>query len=171
MVDVTLVEGCLRFEFINVEFAVKYDDWQHYRKTFMKACGGAKAIDFVVVKGTEIWLIEVKDYRQHRRNKQIDLWEEIALKVRDTLAGLVSARFIGDVDGEKNMAKAALKKRKLRVALHLEQARKHSKLFPILFNPANVKLKLKQIVRFADAHPCVFDRDNFPPSLGTVTNI
>ena len=32
--------------------------------------------------------MEVKDYRANRRTKAIDLADEIALKVRDTLAGL-----------------------------------------------------------------------------------
>lgn len=171
MVDVTLDEGNLRFEFRDVEFSDKYDGWRHYRNTFGKACGSAKAVDFVVAQSNVIWLIEVKDYRQHRRTKQIDLWDEIALKVRDTMAGLVSTAFLGADGGEIKTSRSALGKKKLRVALHLEQAANPSRLFPLAFNPANVQLKLRQNLRFADPHPMLFDRNQFPAHLGQVTSI
>jgi len=171
MADVTLDEGHLRFEFQDVDFAEKYDDWRHYRKVLSSACGGAKAVDFVVGKGNEIWLIEVKDYRQQRRNKQISLWDEIATKVRDTMVGLVSTKFVGVDDDERQTSWTALSKRKLHVALHLEQTRNPSRLFPQAFDPAHVHLKLKQSLRFADPHPVIFDRTRFPVQLGRVTSI
>lgn len=94
MADVTLDEGHLRFEFKDVDFAEQYDGWRHHRNVFSSACGGAKAVDFVVGKGNVIWLIEVKDYRHHRRDKTISLWDEIAIKVRDTMA-VTCPRFQG----------------------------------------------------------------------------
>ncbi|WP_177195351.1 hypothetical protein [Thioclava dalianensis] len=171
MADVTLDEGHLRFEFKDVDFAEQYDGWRHHRNVFSSACGGAKAVDFVVGKGNVIWLIEVKDYRHHRRDKTISLWDEIAIKVRDTMAGLVSTKFIGVDDDERRTSRTALGKRKLHVALHLEQTKNPSRLFPQAFNPANVRLKLKQNLRFADLHPVVFDRTDFPAQLGRVTSI
>lgn len=171
MADVTFDEGHLRFEFRNVEFAEKYDGWRHYRNKFSRACGSAKAVDFIVAKDNEIWLIEVKDYRQHNRTRQIELWDEIALKVRDTMAGLVSTKFVGADDGEKRTSQLALGKKKLRVALHLEQAANPSRLFPRAFNPANIQIKLKQCLGFADPHPCLFDQTLFPTCLGRVTSI
>jgi hypothetical protein len=100
MSDVTLVEERLSFTFKGVDFAEKYDDWEHYRNQYNPVCGGSKAVDFLMSKNGEIWLIEVKDFRQHRRTKAIDLADEVALKVRDTMAGLVSARFLARDAGE-----------------------------------------------------------------------
>jgi hypothetical protein len=53
---------------------------------------GTKALDFIGVRHRELWLIEIKDFRnrpiQYKvRSSELPL--EIALKVRDTLAGLV----------------------------------------------------------------------------------
>lgn len=171
MTDVTLVEGRLSFEFLGVFFAEKYDDWQHYRNKYNSACGSSKAVDFIVCRNNETWLIEVKDYRRNKRTKSIDLAEEVALKVRDTMAGLVSAKFVGANDAERKTSAAALSKGKLRVALHLEQPSKPSRLFPVSVSPANIKLKLRQNLKFADAHPVVVDRNKFPPGLGRVTSI
>lgn len=171
MPDVTLVEGSLSFAFEGVDFAEKYDDWKHYRKQYIHTCGGSKAVDFLVSKNDEIWLIEVKDFRQHRRSKAIDLADEIALKVRDTMAGLVSAKFLANDTNEATASRTALSCAKLRIGFHLEQPRQPSRLFPVSVNPANVKMKLRQILRFADPHPEVFDRRSFPARLGTVESI
>lgn len=170
MPDITRVEGRLSFTFRNVDFAEKYDDWIHYRKQYSGACGGSKAVDFLVAKNDQIWLIEVKDFRQHPRTKAIDLADEVALKVRDTMAGLVSAKFLARDNAEATASRTALSKARLRVALHLEQPQNPSKLFPISVNPANIKLKMRQILRFADHHPSVFDRRSFPAQLGQVVS-
>jgi hypothetical protein len=171
MADVTLVEGRLSFEFVGVDFAEKYDEWRHYRNKFNSACGSSKAVDFIVSKDNELWLIEVKDFRRNRRTKPIDLADEIALKVRDTMAGLVSTKFVGANPGEVTASASALSKGKLRVALHLEQPRNPSRLFPISVNPANIKMKLRQNLKFADAHPVVVDLAGFPAHLGRVVSI
>lgn len=171
MPSITLTEGHLQFSFENVDFAEKYDDWKHYRNQYSSVCGGAKAIDFIVVKGGEIWLIEVKDFRQHKRSKTIDLSDEIALKVRDTMAGLVSAKFLAMDNEESTVSRIALSGTKLRVGFHLEQPKYPSRLFPRSVDPANIKWKLRQILRFADPHVEVFDANSFPNNLGTVDNI
>lgn len=171
MPNVALVEGRLSFAFKDVDFAEKYDDWKHYRHQYNSACGGSKGVDFIVLKDDEIWLIEVKDFRQHRRVKAIDLADEIALKVRDTMAGLVSAKFLARDLGEACVSHAALSCTRLRVAFHLEQPSHPSRLFPRSVDPANFGIKLRQLLRFADPHPKVFDRRLFPEHLGTVDSI
>jgi len=171
MPDVSLVEGRLSFEFKEVDFAEKYDDWEHYRNQYNSACGSSKGVDFVVLKDGEIWLIEIKDFRQHRRTKAIDLADEIALKVRDTMAGLVSAKFLARNCGEASASNAALSCKKLRVAFHLEQPSRPSRLFRVSVDPANLQIKLRQRLRFADPHPQVFDRRRFPAQLGTVASV
>ena len=168
MINITLTEGRLSFDFQGVKLATRYDSWQHYRNHYSSACGSSKAVDFIVCKNHEVWLIEVKDYRRNKRLKTIDLTEEVALEVRDTLAGLVSAKFLATNAQERSDAITALSQKKLRVALHLQQPRNPSRLYPRVDNPININiaLKLKQQLRFIDPHPQVIDTTSFPTSLG-----
>lgn len=168
MLDITLEEGSLSFDFDQVEFAKKYDDWRHYKGVFNSACGSSKAVDFLVSKEKILWMIEVKDYRRHQRTKPSDLADDVMLKVRDTMAGLVSAAFVGVDTEEKRTSRSALSHRKLKIALHLEQPSKPSRLFPVSVDPADILMKLKQKLRFADCHPIVVDRARFPASVGRV---
>jgi len=139
---------------------MQYDEWSFYRNRFKDACGGNKAIDLLVMNPDDqtLWLIEVKDYRLHRREKVIELWNEIALKSRDTLAGLVAVRFNGE-EPERTDALRSLGSRNLRVVFHLEQPTKHSKLFPRSFDPAKIQQKLRQIVKPIDPHALVVERN------------
>ena len=82
--------------------------------------------------------------------------DEIAVKVRDSLAALVAAQANANDAGEKDTAAAALRCRRIRVVLHLEQPAKHSKLFPRI-NPANIQQRLKQVVKAIDPHPLVLE--------------
>ena len=89
----SLQEGELTFDFPDEDSEVaKYDDWSFYRNQFQSVCGGTKAIDLIFVEPQRTWLIEVKDYRHHRRTKIAALADEVAAKVRDTLAGLAACR-------------------------------------------------------------------------------
>jgi hypothetical protein len=54
---------------------------------------GTKAVDFVGVRDRDLWLFEVKDFRNRPVEYKKRLGElplEVALKVRDTIAGLVA---------------------------------------------------------------------------------
>ncbi|GGP00721.1 hypothetical protein [Stakelama pacifica] len=169
MADIKFTEGRLSFYFRDVVLAEKYDDWSHYRNQFCKFVKHSKAVDFLVVKDSEVWLIEVKDYRFHQRSKSIDISEEVSIKVRDTMAGLVSAKFLANMISELNSSHSALSCKKLRVALHLEQQKNPSRLFPLPVDPANLTIKLRQKLRFADHRVQIFNSRNFPPQLGEVT--
>ena len=155
-----ITEGNLQFDF-NVNWdAQKYDEWNFYRNKFSHSCNlcnGIKAVDIVVYNSTTAWLIEVKDYRRHRRTKTIDLADEVSKKVFDTLSGLAAARFQANDTNEKNMAKNMLNKNELRVALHLEQPKFNSKLFPKAIDPADIKKKLKKQIKAIDPQPEVLD--------------
>lgn len=155
----TITEDGLEFLFPNDWHVSKYDDWSFYRNQFQSSCGGAKAVD-IVAKSPDrsIWLIEIKDYRRHPRTKAIELPEEVACKVRDTLAGLVAARCNANDADERSRARHVLDGQRIRVILHLEQPARHSKLFPRAIDPADVQQKLKQLVRAFDPHPKVVDR-------------
>jgi hypothetical protein len=154
----SITEGRLRFDFPNGWLASKFDEWSFYRNQFQNVCGGSKAVDVLAIEPKVcFWTIEVKDYRRHSRTKTIQVPEEIALKVRDSLAGLVAASANATDAAEKAMAVAALRCPRLRVVLHLEQPAKHSKLFPRAIDPANVRQRLKQLVKAIDPHPLVIE--------------
>ncbi len=155
----SITEGRLCFQFPDGWKVTTFDKWSFYRNQFQSVCGGAKAIDLLAVEPRNcLWSIEVKDYRQHRRTKVIDLADEVAVKVRDTLASLVAAQANADDRDERAMAKSALRCRCLRVVLHLEQPRTHSKLFPRAIDPADVQQRLRQLVKAFDAHALVLEK-------------
>lgn len=137
----------------------KYDEWRYY-KAYARARSGTKAVDLVAVNGGTAWLVEVKDYRIHRRTKLIDLSHEVAQKVHDTLAVVLAARTNALEADEKRLANVVSRATRLRVVLHLEQPAKHSKLFPRAIDPADVKLKMRTLLRPIDAHPLVVDSNN-----------
>ena len=167
---VSLVEDRLTFHFPNRSEVCQYDSWSFYRNQFNSCFGGAKGIDFLYMESDTTWLIEVKDYRVHQRTKTIDLANEVAMKVRDTLAGLIAAQMNANDQNERRIAKLALSKSRLSVVLHLEQPYKQSRLFPRVIDPANVSIKLKQLLRAVDAHPKVVNRKQLSPSMNwTVT--
>lgn len=154
----SITEGQLTFQFPNDWQASKFDEWSFYRNQFQRVCGGTKAIDVLAIQPRVcIWMIEVKDYRTHRRTKAIDLPNEVAIKVRDSLAALVAAKANANDAGEKAMAIAALKCRRVQIVLHLEQPAKHSKLFPRAIDPADVKQSLKRLIKAIDPHPRVVE--------------
>ena len=153
---VVLTEGGLQFTF-PTKNASKYDDWAFYRNQFQKVANGTKAIDFIFVQDSTTWLIEVKDYRVHRRSKEISIEEEIALKVKDTVAGLLAAKMNANNTEEKQFATKVINSTELKFVLHLEQPPTNSRLFPQAFNLANVKLAVKNRIKAIDAHPKVVD--------------
>jgi hypothetical protein len=140
----------------------KYDDWVFYRNHFQVCCNGNKGIDFLGFEPAHrvLWLIELKDYRQGPRDKaKIALWEEVAIKARDTLAGLFAAK-VEAGHPDQPFAIQSTTARKIRLVLHLEQPRTHSRLFPRIFDRADVQQKLKQLVKPIDAHPAVVELHN-----------
>lgn len=153
-----LVEQALTFTFDAGCEVTKYDDWSFYRNQFQRTCGGARAVDFLCLDNPVGWMIEVKDYRANPRSKLLDLTEEVAAKVRDTLAGLAAASANANDAGEKAIARRALRSRKWKVVLHLEQPAKASRLRPKAIDPAALVLKLRQTLKAVDAHPKVVDQ-------------
>ena len=103
-----LSEDRLQFTFGPSCRAEKYDEWSFFRNQFQSMCGGAKAVDMVCISNNTSWLIEIKDYRRHKRTKPQALGDEIAMKVRDTLAGLLAAKMNANDIAEKDFAKKAI---------------------------------------------------------------
>ena len=155
----TLQEGSLTFSFNNDWQVIKYDDSSFHTKHFQRFAGGSKAVDFIAFHGQELWLIEVKDYRAHPRTKTIDLYEEIASKVRATLAGLLAVNAVNHPSGDsetKSIIKSVFQKPyHLRVAFHLERSipNRLSKLHKP--DPKTDRDKLRQQLRPVDPHALV----------------
>lgn len=87
-------EGAIRFTFDDSWVIWKYDESTPYRQG-IERLKDSKAVDFVGYVGDEPYLVEVKDFRGRRiENKERcgkPLAVEFALKVRDTLAGVIGA--------------------------------------------------------------------------------
>ena len=151
-------EGRLEFTFPENCTASKYDDWAFYRHQFGNVAD-SKAVDFLCIHDECAWLVEVKDYRDHPRTKPSETDAEVAKKVRDTLAGLATAR-ASAAGPEKVGAGRALRQRRWRVALHLEQVERPSRLRPSVADPATLRTKLQKAVKAVDPHPMVINSNS-----------
>ena len=157
----TLEVDGLIFDFPDNWVVSKYDDWSFYNNRFKCMWNGIKGLDLLAVSPSHVaWLVEVKDYRTNRRTKAIDLSEEVSRKAFDTLASLLPAKVNGNVQEETEVCREVLRSVQLRVVLHLEQPAKHSKLYPRAIDPANVQMKLRQLIKPIDAHPRVVEKTN-----------
>ncbi|MFP4165146.1 MAG: hypothetical protein ACLFVE_14320, partial [Chitinispirillaceae bacterium] len=139
-----ITEGNLTFTFEQHCRVESYDKWSFYRNRFLKIAEKLKAMDIVCLANGTLWLIEVKDYRNRRRTKQISLVEEIVKKSLFTVAGLFAARCNAVRENERTFAARAAKCRHIRVVLHLEQPKRKSKLFPRIADEARLVQELKK---------------------------
>ena len=157
-----IIEGKLEFIFPDGWQALKLDETEFYRKHFQNFAA-SKCVDIASFQaiGCELWLIEVKDYRINRRTKTLDLFDELALKVRDSLALLFLAKSKPEISSF-NFAQKAADKPKIRVVLHLEQTAKPSKLYPHIVERDNARRKLAQTVRVVDPHPLFCEMSAMP---------
>jgi hypothetical protein len=154
------VDGII-FDFPDDWHVSKYDDWSFYRNRFARMWNGIKSLDLLAIGPENVaWLIEVKDYRVHQRTKASAIADEVAHKVFDTLAALLPAKMNADDETEKKIAGKITNAKQLRIVLHLEQPTKHSKLRPRAINPADVKQKLRSLLKPVDAHPFVSEISN-----------
>ena len=160
------MEGTLKFSFPDGCQVHRYDNWSFYRNQFQGVATGCKAVDIVCVVDNVCWLIEIKDYRQHPRTKAIKIEDELAIKVRDTLAGLAAAAINANDNQERIHAQQALASQKWRVVLHLEQP-----LAPggLRRNPIDRAMLLEKLrtkkLKAIDAHPLICDKDSLRPPI------
>jgi hypothetical protein len=152
------VDG-LKFAFPADWQVTKYDEWVFYRTRFSKMWEPIKALDVLAVDpGNTVWFIEVKDYRRQRRTKPLDIADEVAHKVFDTLAAMLPAKSNANDLLEQEFAKVISKASRIRIIIHLEQPAQTSKLFPRAIDPADVQQKLRKLLKPIDAHPLVTER-------------
>ncbi len=161
-----LKEKALTFTFDPSAQATKYDEWSFYRHQFKDRCSrDNKAVDLMCHRGQTAWVIEVKDYRQHPRTKAIELADEIALKVRDSLAGLVAAQVQANAADERRFARGMLGAGRIRVVCHIEQPAQSTRLRPRAIEPDKLWDRLRRLVKAIDPHPLVVDRSSVPAHL------
>lgn len=98
-----IVEGDVHIEFPTGWEVIEYDKHNYFNAKLKKLCGqldgspeGTKALDGIATDRDRAFLIEIKDFRSYRipnkhRLSSGELALECALKVRDTLAGIVGA--------------------------------------------------------------------------------
>lgn len=142
----------LTFSFPENWDAQKYDEWVFYRNHFAKQRNGIKAIDALAIDPDKCaFLIEVKDYRHRDTEKPSQLPAAIATKVLDTLAAMIPAKLHATEQKEKKLAAAILKCLSVCVVAHIELPPRH---IPVV-DVADLKQKLKQLLRAVDAHPKV----------------
>jgi len=160
-----LVEGRLRFSFPDTSEVTRYETWTFCRRQFQNRCReGNKAVDFICLHGQDVWFIEVKDYRLFSRSKEEHLVDEVAQKVRDTLAGVAAAVRNANNDEERRFAQRLFGQTCARVILHLEQPRQPSRLRPRLIDKANVLDQLRRRLK-AVGRVYVVDQQNMPPRI------
>ena len=122
---------------------------------------GLKAVDLIAFHPADktLFLIESKDYRKYSRNKKKTPAEEFVDKVTDTLAGLVPTMLCSsEITEEVVIIREGVREsEKLRLIYQFEQPAKHSKLFPRVFDPSEIQMKLRQDLRCFDPHVLVIE--------------
>ena len=163
---VTLDVDGLKFEFPDGWRASKYDDWKFYRKQIAVQLQGVKAVDLLALSDTgEAFLIEVKDYSRPGTIKPSELPQAVAWKVVHTLAALLPARLNANDADEKSLAADTLKCTRLNVVLHADNPQNP----PHAIDPADLKLKLKSLLKAIDPRVKVSSRTNPAGVAWTVT--
>ncbi|WP_027350989.1 hypothetical protein [Halotalea alkalilenta] len=153
-----LVEGQLHFDFPDDWEASKLDDWHSYRRCFATLDNGIKCVDFLAYgPGRDVWLIEVKDYRQGRITSMSELIEAVVGKVRDSLGVVSSACWQHQAPEEQRLARLATQKGRLNIVLHIEQPRHRSRLRPEPLDRASLKQSLRRKLHKLSASQWVVD--------------
>lgn len=146
-------EGTLAFTFDSEwdESVVKFDEHRVYKK-MADSLSGTKGVDFLGILNSEIYLIEVKDFRGYRIENKTriangDLSIEIGQKIRDTVACIVgSSRSSGNFEVWQELCNILVdREKKVKVILWLEEdkpSRRKSQVSQnVLRNDLKQKLK------------------------------
>jgi hypothetical protein len=120
------IEGNQQFDFDDGTWVVlKYDEETAFRERIGKL-QETKGVDFIGIHDRNIYLMEVKDFRNHRIENQHRLLNEelpieIGQKVRDTVAGIIGAYRTSDPNKWEIFAKTLTTASKvIRVVVWLE---------------------------------------------------
>ena len=143
---------------------MKYDETPFYKNHLKNEKGwkkSMKGVDLIAFDATykNLFLIESKDYRVHRRKKKLSPEKEFFEKVIDTFTGILPTFLCsnGNTAGENILHKSVANAKKIRLIYQFEQPAKHSKLFPKAYDIADMQCKLRQELRIFDPHVQVID--------------
>lgn len=146
-------EGQFCYEFDDKWEVQKWDDSAFHKQRFQSFGGSSKAVEFVAFhkEKNDLWLIECKDFRAYGRARTtVELCDEIAQKVRSTLAALVCARNHTD-ERLRTFARKALRKTTIRCIVHWEHPLKPHRLWPAaMMDRGSIRDKLRQRLAVAD---------------------
>ncbi len=152
-------EGAYHYAFPSGWIVVRLQEDDFYRRHFQGFNGGSKEVDFAALdaKAACLWLMEAKDYSLHPRSKPGDVIEEVASKVRDSLACIEAMKIsAGSNAYSRSVAEALSKAQSCRVAFHLElPATENLALSRI--DVADMKIKLRSLMRAVDKVALVGD--------------
>lgn len=155
---IILKEGRLIFLFDDsFQQAKKYDELEFYRLHFCRI-QETKAVDIICIDSENTYLIEIKDYSHHSRTKTEPLHQEIAKKIRDSIAGLywASKMTLPALARESEFAKRALE-HDMKLVFHCEVPIKMKDLLAVQ------RQALKKIFRTIDRNLIVDCKaDRFP---------
>lgn len=145
----------------------KFDEWAFYRNQFSKQHNNIKAVDLLALECSKktLWLIEVKDFSCHKRDKTVDLSDEIFGKIISTLAALLPAKVNASKIEERNFAKKAIKESNIRVVFQVYQPQKPSKLFPKSFDESDLQKEFNISFKSIDPHALVVDGNDMPDCI------
>ena len=144
-------EGRLAFIFDSEwnDSVIKFDEHPDYKK-MADSLAGTKGVDFLGILESELYVIEVKDFRDYRieNKKRItngDLMIEIGQKVKDTVACIAgSSRSSSSSEMWQSLCSLFLDRdKRVRVILWLEEDRQYRKNSPVSQSVLRNQLKNK----------------------------
>lgn len=146
-------ERNLSFTFSESAFVIKHDKWGPYLE-WSGAAGGRKGVDFAMSHDKTLWLLEVKDFRvqggQSNPENSSRLAKTVHDKVVDTLSCLALVAKSGDTTAVRLLAP-----NRRSVVLHLEPPIGARRLFPTSQQSANIRQRLRQLLRKMAPNPRV----------------
>lgn len=170
MIDI--IEDKLLFRFPDDWIAEKYDRHDGFAARKCKI-DGTKRVDILALSQDELWMIEVKDFRNHAiENKhRMDtdsndpLHVEVAQKVRDTIAFLFAAYRAGD-ETLKPYCRHAFVKPDLRVQviLFVEEDEARARILCGRYSRSNLEAGLKVLLAPFGVRCHVQRRSTLPPT-------
>jgi len=174
----TITEQKLTFIFPETWLVNKYDEQSFYRNQVQK-CQATGAVDILALSEHELFMIEVKDFRNSRiENKQRlktgELAIEVAHKLRDTLTGLHGAYrwqesklapFYNYVFARSKTMIGARYQRKITGILFLEEDIVPAK-YDVQQTYENLRKRMQKQLKFLQIRCHVYNKKTLPKKFG-----
>ena len=145
-------EGSLCFEFPDDWQIEKYDAWtfvkndkdgQHLGFNGIKE-RGIRSVDFCAIDAeSNLWFVEVKDYRKSTKEYEDGFFTLICDKFLYSMSGLFAARYTA-VKKEKEFAEKCASTKKLKFVLHLELPEPKNKWDAAIIDVKDIQEKMEQ---------------------------